>query len=124
MKKDNGFTIIELIACLSIIGLLTVVAMIKYSDPGVDTLADSAILKSAIRQTIMRAMSDLSTANWNINVAGKVAAVKKDATVVASYDLKAYAGSFSISFNQFGQRQSNPALPYSITIDSETGYVP
>ena len=124
MKGSKGFTIIELIACLSIIGLLAVVAMMKYSDPGIDRLADAAVLKSALRQTIMRAMSDLSTANWNINVAGKVAAVKKDTTVVASYALKAYTGSFSIYFNQLGQRQSSPTLPYSITIDSETGYVP
>ncbi len=124
MKKRNiGFTLIELVACLALLGILSIIIISKYSDPGTNDVVDESVLKVALRQTIIRAMSDISAANWNINVANKVVQVRKDTTVIASYNLSSYSSSFSIAFNNFGQPQSSPTLPYSITIDTETGYV-
>lgn len=125
MKKNSfGFTLIELVACLVILGIVSIFVMPKYSDQGVNDIVDKGILKDSIRQTIMRSMSDLSGANWNINVASKVAQVRKNTNVISSYNLTSYSGSFNIYFNNLGQPQSTPTLPYSITIESETGYVP
>ena len=125
MKKNNkGFTILELVACLVLLGILSIFVISKYTDTGVDDVVDESVIKDALRQTIIRAMSDLSTANWNIYVASKNIQVRKDTTVISSYDLTSYSGSFSIYFNNLGQPQSTPTLPYSITIESETGYVP
>ena len=69
-------------------------------------------------------MSDLPDANWNISVAGKQATIKKDATTVTSYDLSSYSGTFSIAFDELGKPVSVPALPYSITMDAVTGFIP
>lgn len=122
--RFRGFTLLEVIATLVLLGILSIFVISSYNAPDVDTIVDESILKSAIRQTIMRAMSDLSTANWNIVVANRTAQVKKDTTIMSSYNLQKYSGSFTISFNNLGQPQSSPALPYSITIESETGFVP
>lgn len=123
MIKINGFTLLEIIAALVIIGILATVAITKLNDNEVESMADTAIIKSSLRQTIMRAMSDVSTANWNISVSNKIISIKKDTTPIVSHDLQEYEGTFTINFNELGQPQSSPILPYSITIDSETGYV-
>ena len=125
MKCNKGFTLLEIIASLIILGIIAVVIVPRKSDQGVSDIVDASVLKDAIRQTVMRSMSDLSGANWNINVASKVVQVKKGATIVSTYSLVSYSGSFSIAFDNFGRPPSVlPTLPYSITIESETGYVP
>lgn len=124
MAQNKGFSLLEIVCVLLVLGVLAIIAVPKYTDTGVETLADAAILKDSLRQTIMRAMADLSTANWNIVVASKSVGIYKDTSLVSSYSLSVYSGSFSISFNNLGQPQGTYSLPYSITIDSETGYIP
>jgi len=124
MRKRSGFTLIEAVAVLIVLGILTVIVMTRYTGQGTESAVDASILKDAIRQTQMRAMSDLPDANWNISVAGKQATIKKDATTVTSYDLSSYSGTFSIAFDEFGKPTSVPALPYSITMDAVTGFIP
>lgn len=115
---------IEVVAVLILLGILSVFVISKYTTQGTDNVVDKSILKDAIRQTQMRAMSDLSTAKWNISVANKQATVKKDTTAIQSYELNSYSGTFSIAFDQFGKPTSVPALPYSMSMDSETGFIP
>lgn len=124
MKFNKGFTLLEIIVSLIILGVIAVAIVPKNTTQGVGDVVDASVLKYALRQTIMRAMSDISTANWNIVVSNKNIFVKKDMTTTSTYTLQTYSGSFSISFNNLGQPQSTPALPYSIAIDSETGFIP
>lgn len=124
MNFNKGFTLLEIIVSLIIFGVISVVIISKNSAQGVEDVVDTSVLKDALRQTIMRAMSDISTAKWNIVVSNKTILVKKDTTTISTYTLQKYSGSFSMSFNQLGQPQSTLALPYSISIDPETGFIP
>ena len=133
MKFNKGFTLLEIIVSLIILGVIAVAIVPKNTDQGVEDVVDASVLKDALRQTIMRAMSDISTANWNVVVSSKTILVKKDTTTISTYALQKYSGSFSISFNQLGQPyefnqsgqpQTGPVLPYSIAIDPETGFIP
>ena len=133
MNFNKGFTLLEIIVSLIIFGVISVVIISKNSAQGVEDVVDTSVLKDALRQTIMRAMSDISTANWNIVVSSKTILVKKGTTTISTYTLQKYSGSFSISFNQLGQPygfnqagrpQAGPVLPYSIAIDPETGFIP
>jgi len=124
MINIKGFTLVEIVAVLIILCVLAVIVVNKYSDPGVDSVIDASTIKVALRQTIMNAMSDLSSSNWNISVGNKEVQIKNENTSVAIYELKKYDGSFSIQFDNLGQPQNTPSLPYSITIDPITGYIP
>ncbi len=123
-QKSQGFTLVEIIMCLLILGILAAIVTPRYSAPDANSLVDESILKTSIRQTIIRAMSDVENANWNIHVVNKSVQVRDDQTVISNYALQTYNGSFDIAFNNLGQPQSTPSLPYGITIDQETGFVP
>ena len=124
MKLNKGFTLLEIIVSLVVLGVISAAVISKNSDQGVKDVVDASVIKDALRQTIMRAMSDISTANWNVVVSNKSILVKKDTTTISTYTLQKYSRSFLISFNQLGQPQSKPELPYSISIDPETGFIP
>ena len=56
MRKSSGFTLIEAVAVLIVLGILAVIVITKYTAQGTESAVDASILKDAIRQTQMRAM--------------------------------------------------------------------
>jgi prepilin-type N-terminal cleavage/methylation domain-containing protein len=124
-KKNPGFTLIEFIAVLIILGIVAAVAISKYSDQNAPNRVDTDVIKDVIRKTQMRAMADLSNANWNISASGTTVSIYKDTTLSSTTSLNnTLASPFTIYFNNLGGVSSSTgSLPYSITIDTETGFV-
>lgn len=121
-----GFTLLEVVATLVLLGVLAVVAVSKYSTSTAGTRADTDVIKDLIRETQMRAMVDLPAANWNIGASGTTVCIYKDTTLSRTITLNnTLANQFRIYFNNFGGVSSSTgALPSSVTICAETGFVP
>lgn len=62
--KTKGFTLVEVVAALVILGILAVVLGVKFSDSNAPALSEAEIFKSYLRYAQLRAMGDIST--WGI----------------------------------------------------------
>lgn len=64
--SGSGFTILELVAVLLILGIITAVAISKYSDTNTTDIAAANTFKSHLRYAHLKAMGD--TVNWGIDI--------------------------------------------------------
>ncbi|MFW6011015.1 MAG: pilus assembly FimT family protein [Desulfosalsimonas sp.] len=64
--SGSGFTILELVAVLLILGIITAVAISKYSDTNTTDIAAANTFKSHLRYAHLRAMGD--TVSWGIEI--------------------------------------------------------
>jgi len=118
-----GFTLLEIIAVLALLGILAIVAIPRYTSLGIDAISDSDILIASTRQAQMRAMGDISSANWKIIVADKTVNIQNGTSVLYSNSLTNTTSGFSIAFDNKG-RVSTTTGSIPFTIDTETGYIP
>ncbi|WDP90809.1 MAG: type II secretion system protein [Desulfobacter sp.] len=143
LKNQNGFTIVEIVAVLIILGIITAVAVSRVSFNSPDLAAQAEAIKAHVRYAQTRAMAtDLDTANtptWGIqtNAAGtaywlydrnnnRVLLPGAEATTItlASLGLTSMTP-FNISFNDWGEPFRNNAilaadLPISINDGSDS----
>jgi prepilin-type N-terminal cleavage/methylation domain-containing protein len=64
--KTKGFTLIELVAVLLVLGILSAVAISQYSSGNASAIGEAEIFKSCLRYAQVRAMGDIST--WGITI--------------------------------------------------------
>ncbi len=67
-KPDGGFTIIEAVVVLLLLGILAAVATVKFSKTNASAVAEAEALKAALRYAQVRAMADIYT--WGISIGG------------------------------------------------------
>lgn len=73
-----GFTLIEAVAVLIILGIISAVGVMKFSETNAAATAEADSLKSAIRYAQARAMSDINL--WGVQVYSTGYRIRKHAT--------------------------------------------
>jgi type II secretory pathway pseudopilin PulG len=67
VAKAGGFSLIEIVVVLVFLGVLTAVAVSKYSTTNISAAAEADVFQASLRYAQQRAMGDIST--WGISVA-------------------------------------------------------
>jgi prepilin-type N-terminal cleavage/methylation domain-containing protein len=62
----RGFTLIELVVVLLVLGILSTIVITKYSTGNASAIGEAEIFKSCLRYAQVRAMGDIST--WGITI--------------------------------------------------------
>lgn len=65
--NQRGFTLIEIIVVLLLLGVLAAVAISKYSTNNITAATEADVFKASLRYAQQRAMGDIST--WGISIA-------------------------------------------------------
>ena len=69
LKNNSGFTIIELLTVIALLGILAGIAIVSMGNPqGFQSLAEAEALKANLRFTQSKAMSDLPGNVWSLNI--------------------------------------------------------
>lgn len=77
-----GFTLIEVVATLLVLGILAAIAIPRFTTSNTSATVDAHNLKSCLRKTQTKSLSDayLATAgdsNWSLEISGNSAIIKK-----------------------------------------------
>lgn len=124
-RSQRGFTLFELVVIIIVAGMLAAAAFnAPKIDPGTGNTKDLDVIRTALRQLLIRTMADLPSANWYATGTKAEVALFNNGTRVIGYPLTGSTGSFSASFNSLGQLQTNASIPSEIYIEPETGYIP
>lgn len=62
----GGFTLLEVVAVLVLLGILAAVAVARFADSNADAVAEAEIFKSHLRYAQIRAMGDINS--WTLTV--------------------------------------------------------
>ena len=69
LKNNSGFTVIELLTVIALLGILAGIAIVSMGNPrGFQSLAEAEALKANLRFTQSKAMSDLPGNMWSLNI--------------------------------------------------------
>lgn len=131
--NSKGFTLIELIIIIILLGILAVVATYRFTSAGSYSLVSEAeILKNHIRFAQIKAMSDLDPNTWGINVSstsytlqnnGSTAATKFPGDNSATHAFrKISATPQTITFDSWGNPGSTD-LAITLTSGTDTSVV-
>ena len=143
LKKNHGFTLIEIIVVLLILAIVSAVVLVRGMSPDSAKLqAEVDTLKGHLGYAQCLAMNDIPSVKWGINVGGSsYTLVKVDANGTTSpYSLPGESsaihsfapinatGTGTVLFNEWGSPDTPiPAIALggqSITITAETGFIP
>jgi MSHA pilin protein MshC len=126
--KNPGFTLVEVVVALIIMGIITALAISRLASNNVDLIAQTDVIKSHLRYAQSRAMN--SSVIWGIrssgssywlfrdgNASNKVALPGEDSDVV---NLLVGMEDFTLSFNSWGIPHTNaPASQELVAGDAE-----
>lgn len=78
----HGFTLVEIIATLIILGILAAVAIPRFTDANSSVIVDVQNLKSCLRKTQTRSLADAYTttagdSNWSLEISANSAIIKR-----------------------------------------------
>jgi Tfp pilus assembly protein FimT len=152
LNKEFGFTVVELLLVVTVVGILAIIALVSIGNPrGSRAIGEAEALKSNLRFTQSRAMSDLPGNIWSLNITSSNYRIRKNGAVPnpavnlpgsnsGTYTLPSgqsiTSGTGQIRFNFRGQPVNNTGTPLAanytitvtgaptITVTRETGFVP
>lgn len=75
-KFNNGFTVLEIICVLIILGILVAVAIAKFDDLGIQDISISKKIKTHLRYAQLKAMGDIYP--WGIKFEGSKYTLQKN----------------------------------------------
>ena len=149
---DRGFTLIEVLSALIVIGIISAVALSRIDISSAEVNAAGEVVKSHLRYAQLRAMN--SERVWGIscdgtdywlfmdgNITNHVILPGEDSDPVALADKNISMAAFTVSFDSWGRPYTNAsasgassgtaitiaspgASSVGITITSETGFIP
>ena len=142
LASSNGFTLLEVICVLLLIGIVTTVVLSRTMDHSVELIAEMEVLKGHLRYAQARAMN--SNQSWGINFSGSSYTLEEDgaASVTALPGLNGAICTLAegiinstvnpIIFNQWGNPGttaitvtiSDGTDSQSFTIAPLTGFIP
>jgi prepilin-type N-terminal cleavage/methylation domain-containing protein len=141
LRNDRGFTLIEIVAVLIILAIISAVAISRGT--GTDTAklqAEVDTLKGHLRYAQYLALNDLPSAQWRIDVATNSYTLRNPASTTFNYYLPGGSSAThnfengvtatqtgTVSFNEWGTPGTPiPAIELngqSITITPNTGFI-
>jgi prepilin-type N-terminal cleavage/methylation domain-containing protein len=142
LKTSNGFTLLEVICVLLLIGIVTTVVLSRTMDHSVELISEMEVAKGHLRYAQSRAMN--SNQSWGINFSGSSYTLEEDgaASVTALPGLNGAICTLAegainstvnpIIFNQWGNPGataitvtiSDGTDSHSFTIAPLTGFIP
>lgn len=124
-RLQRGFTILELVVIIIVAGMLAATAFrAPKNEPGTGSAKDIDVIKTSLRQLLVRTMADLPSASWYATGTNAEVVLYNNGTRIIGYPLTGTTGSFNAAFNSLGQLQTNGSIPSEIYIEPETGYIP
>lgn len=142
LRDSLGFTLVEVICVLLLIGIVTTVVLSRTMNHSVELIAEMEVVKGHLRYAQSRAMN--SNQSWGINFSGNSYTLEEDgaASVTALPGLNGAINTLAegtispttnpIVFNQWGNPGATPITvtisdgteSQSFTISPLTGFIP
>lgn len=152
IMENRGFTLIEVLSALIIIGIVSVIAVSRFGISDTELTIRTEVVKSHLRYAQARAMNTEST--WGVscdgtgywlftdgNTANHVTLPGEDSDPVSLFDKNIGMTAFTVSFDSWGRPYSNAsgsgtssgiaitvtspgASAAGIAITAETGFIP
>ncbi len=153
LKDNSGFTVIELLTVIALLGILAGIAIVSMGNPqGFQSMAEAEALKANLRFTQSKAMSDLPGNVWSLNITSNGYQILRNGvaptppvnlpgvnsgTYTLPTGISITSGTGLLRFNFRGQPvdallaplAANHSLtvcgaPGAITVTRETGFIP
>jgi prepilin-type N-terminal cleavage/methylation domain-containing protein len=118
LRVNSGFTIIELVTVIALLGILAGIAIVSMGNPkGFQSLAEAEALKANLRFTQSKAMCDLpedplgTKVVWSLNI------------TAADYTIQRNGVAPTPTVNLPGSDSGTYPLPSGISVNAGTGLV-
>lgn len=128
-KAHKGFTLLEVVVVLVVVGLYAAVAASHFSTLNASAFSDGEMLKAAVRYTRTRALADVVP--WSFQVAGQTGTYQRNGVASGTVSF-ATAGVAAGTVNFDNRGQPTGTLSFAVTgysaspvvVTAVTGFVP
>ena len=111
LRNNSGFTIIELLTVIAVLGIMAGIAIVSMGNPqGFQSMAEAEALKANLRFTQSKAMSDLpedpigTKVVWSLNI------------TAADYTIQRNGGAPNPTVNLPGSNSGTYTLPSGVSV--------